>query len=74
MDKYREDIFVDYDTRLTLDLGLSNRYHLLFHEESSDIRLLLSGGTSNDECDGYMISSLSAKTSVLLFSWLRSPC
>ncbi|MDY6933676.1 MAG: hypothetical protein SVZ03_05555 [Spirochaetota bacterium] len=71
LDKYREDIFVDYDTRLTLDLGLSNRYHLLFHEESSDIRLLLSGGTSNVECDGYMISSLSAKTSVLLFSWLR---
>jgi hypothetical protein len=67
---YREEEYLNYDSRLTADLIYSNRYYLLKKRESTDLKISISGGRSELD-DGYLTSTVAFKSSLSLFSWLR---
>ena len=71
LNDYREEEYLDYDSRLTADLIYSNKYYLLKKRESTDLKLSLSAGRSELDDGGYVSSTASFKTSLSLFSWLR---
>lgn len=71
IDNYRDDKFINYDTRLALEIEVSNRFRLLVKDDSTDLKLSLSAGKSELNPEGYIISALYFKTSIMPFSWLR---
>lgn len=61
----------NYDTRLTLDVLLSNRYYKMEKNTATEMHLALSGGRSGLEKKGYVIAVFDASTSAPCLSWLR---
>jgi outer membrane protein assembly factor BamA len=61
----------DYDSRITLELGFSNRADLLLKKDATDIKLSVSSGKSDLFKKYYLISSGEFKSTIAPFAWLR---
>ena len=69
--KDNDKTFRDYDSRLTLDLGFSNKVNLLSKKDSTDIKLSVSSGKSDLNEKVYLISSAEGKSAASLSTNLR---
>jgi hypothetical protein len=69
--KSDEKKFRDYDTRLTLEIDLSNKGNLLSKKDATGLKLTASSGKSDLSEKIYIISSAEFKTSLAPFSRLR---
>lgn len=69
--RYEGEKINDYDTRLTLDVDFSNQRYKLNPRDVSGIRLLVSGGRSELEENGFLIASCRMKGVVSPLNSLR---
>lgn len=59
------------DTALIADILISNKYYLLDKKDATELNIFVSGGKSNLESRGYIITFARFNTSFLPVSWLR---
>lgn len=69
LNNYHDSMVKDYDSRLVFEIEIDNADSLLESRQASSLKYSLSGGRSNFNDNGYLISSLSVKTAIRLFSW-----
>ena len=69
--QYYEDKYIDYDTRLTFELNISNKSLILAKKKSTDFKLSLAGGRSRINKKGYLITSLYLKTAISPFIYMK---
>ncbi len=62
---------VIYDTALVLDVSISNRYYLLDKREAVEFGVTVTGGRSDLEKNGYIVTTAMFKVPVSPVHWLR---